>query len=193
MTGKTLRRWRTAAAFSALLASAGTRAEIVAEIDAKALSVPITPYEYGMFIEPIGGLISRSLWAEMLDDRKFHFPVAAEGKDPKQPDSAEGRPALVNRKWRPIGPDSAVTMDRADPYVGAQSARVAPDGTALHGTGQSGLGIAAGKQYVGHIILTGASRAQVSVSLIWGDRTEGAGTVWRRSMLSAAIYSFPIE
>jgi alpha-N-arabinofuranosidase len=177
MTGKTLRRWRMAVAFSVLLASGATRSEIAADIDAKALSTPITPYEYGMFIEPIGGLISRSLWAEMLDDRKFYFPVAAAGKDPKQPDSAEGRPALVNRKWRPIGPDSAVTMDRTNPYVGAQSARIALDGSAPRGVGQSGLGIAAGKEYVGHIVLAGSEGAQVSVSLIWGDGPDQRQTV----------------
>ena len=32
-------------------------------------SDPVTPYQYGMFIEPIGTLIARSLWAEMLDPR----------------------------------------------------------------------------------------------------------------------------
>jgi alpha-N-arabinofuranosidase len=152
--------------------AAGARAQLTAEIDAKAPAPAVTLYQYGMFIEPIGGLIARSLWAEMLDDRKFYFPVAAEGKDPKQPDSAEGRPAIVNRKWRPIGPDSAVTMDHANAYVGSQSVRVALDGAGPHGFGQSGLGIAAGKEYVGHIILSGSPSARISVSLIWGD---GAG------------------
>ena len=45
-------------------------------IDARQPSDPIGPYEYGMFIEPIGGLIARSLWAEMLDDRKFYYAIA---------------------------------------------------------------------------------------------------------------------
>ena len=30
-----------------------------------------------MFIEHIGPLIYRSLWSEMLDDRKFYFPITS--------------------------------------------------------------------------------------------------------------------
>jgi alpha-N-arabinofuranosidase len=169
MIGKTLLRSRTAIALCVFLSSLGARAELAAEIDARAPAPAVSPYEYGMFIEPIGGLIARSLWAEMLDDRKFYFPVAAEGKDPVQPPSAEGRPAIVNRKWRPIGPDSAVTMNHGNPYVGSQSVRVALDGAAGRGFGQSGLGLVAGKEYVGHIILAGSAEVRVSVSLVWGD------------------------
>jgi alpha-N-arabinofuranosidase len=83
-------------------------------IDAGALSEPVTRYEYGMFIEPIGALIARSLWAEMLDDRKFYYPVVAQGKDPPVPQSVEGRPGVQYRKWRPIGGDDAVVMDSTD-------------------------------------------------------------------------------
>ena len=50
-------------------------------IDAQERAEPVTQYEYGMFIEPIGGLIARTLWAEMLDDRKFYLSDRAEGKD----------------------------------------------------------------------------------------------------------------
>src|SRR6059058_1581684 len=102
-------------------------------IDGRRTSAPVTRYEYGMFIEPIGGLIARSLWAEMLDDRKFYFPVVAEGKDPPLPNGVEGRPGMANRKWRPIGPEAAVTMDARDPYVGAQSVAVKLDDAAPHG------------------------------------------------------------
>jgi alpha-N-arabinofuranosidase len=44
-------------------------------IDASVTSAPVTQYEYGMFIEPIGTLIARTLWAEMLDDRKSTTPL----------------------------------------------------------------------------------------------------------------------
>ncbi|MGH8287430.1 MAG: hypothetical protein ACREV7_00165 [Steroidobacteraceae bacterium] len=47
---------------------------IVARIDTVRAGAPISPYEYGMFIEHIGGLVFRSLWSEMLDDRKFYYP-----------------------------------------------------------------------------------------------------------------------
>jgi len=32
---------------------------------------PIADFIFGGFIEHIGGLINRSLWSEVLDDRKF--------------------------------------------------------------------------------------------------------------------------
>ena len=49
----------------------GTPAPLVASIDGHRRFDPVTPYEFGMFIEPIGNLVARTLWAEMLDDRKF--------------------------------------------------------------------------------------------------------------------------
>ncbi len=48
---------------------------IVATIDTTKVGQPISKYEYGMFIEHIGSLIYRSLWSEVLDDRKFYFPI----------------------------------------------------------------------------------------------------------------------
>ncbi|TWB20296.1 alpha-N-arabinofuranosidase [Nitrospirillum amazonense] len=145
-----------------------TARPITARIDATRASAAVTPYAYGMFIEPIGGLMNRALWAELLDDRKFYFPVVAEGKDPPQPLSVEGKPALVNRKWRPIGDEAAVTMDRVQPYVGAQSVRVAVDAAAPHGFGQGGLGVAQGRDYVGHIVANGTPGTVLTVALIWG-------------------------
>jgi alpha-L-arabinofuranosidase len=35
-------------------------------------------------------LIARTLWAEMLDDRKFYYGIVAEGKDAPPPRSVEG-------------------------------------------------------------------------------------------------------
>src|SRR5579859_7117361 len=152
-------------------------AEITADIDLTAPGIAVSPYEYGMFIEPIGGLLARSLWAEMLDDRKFYFPVAAEGKDPRQPDSAEGRPAMVNRKWRPMGPDAAVAMDRTNPYVGAQSVRISLTEGTTGGLRQGGIGLARGKDYAGHIVLSGSARAKVSVALVWGEAPDQRQTI----------------
>ena len=48
---------------------------IVATIDAQQTAPPVSKYEFGMFIEHIGTLIYRSVWSEMLDDRKFYFPI----------------------------------------------------------------------------------------------------------------------
>ncbi|HEX6510597.1 MAG TPA: alpha-L-arabinofuranosidase C-terminal domain-containing protein [Chloroflexota bacterium] len=152
-----------------LLVAIVARAEPLAvTIDARQTSDPVTQYEYGMFIEPIGGLIARTLWAEMLDDRKFYYPVVAEGKDLPPPQSVEGRPGMSYRKWRPIGGDDAVTMDSHDPYVGTHSPNIAVEGTTPRGFGQAGIGVAKGKTYTGHLVLSGDAAVTVQIALIWG-------------------------
>src|SRR6478752_7204446 len=70
-------------------------------IDGARRSDPVTRYEYGMFIEPIGNLVARTLWAEMLDDRKFYFPVVPASKDTRPPANAQVFPGMAGRKWRP--------------------------------------------------------------------------------------------
>lgn len=158
----------TATAIATSPALAAPTPPVHATIDAAKTHDAVTRYEYGMFIEPIGGLIARTLWAEMLDDRKFYYPVVEEGKDPAPPLSVEGHPGVVYRKWRPIGAASAITMDSHDPYVGTQSVAVSLDGSEERGIGQSGLGVARGKTYTGHVLIAGDAGAKVSAILSWG-------------------------
>ena len=63
---------------------------IVVNIDAQQTAEPVSKYEFGMFIEHIGTLIYRSLWSEMLDDRKFYFPISS--KEPDAPAAQQGGP-----------------------------------------------------------------------------------------------------
>ncbi|PYY02563.1 MAG: hypothetical protein DMG64_11240 [Acidobacteria bacterium] len=113
---------------------------IVATIDAKQVKDPISKYMYGMFIEHIGNLINHSLWSEMLDDRKFYFPI--DSKPETQPAGAPNpiRQRMQYKKWRPVGP----------------------------GIQQSGLAVRKGKSYVGRLYLAGTAAAKVKVSLVWG-------------------------
>ena len=156
-------------------------------IDARRASASVTPYEYGMFIEPIGGLIARTLWAEMLDDRKFFYPIVVEGMDAPVPPGVEGRRGFTYRRWRPIGGSDAVVMDKHDPYVGRQCASVVVEDVAPRGFGQSGIGVAKGKRYKGHLLLSGDVGVRVQVELIWGagpDQRQAVvlpapGPVWR--------------
>jgi alpha-N-arabinofuranosidase len=134
-------------------------------VDVHHESAPVSPHEYGMFIEPIGGLIARTLWAEMLDDRKFFFPVQPESKDVPPPPSVEGRPGVRYRQWRPIGGDDAVTMDGERPFVGEHSPRVSIDASLRRGLVQSGITVSRARLYRGHIWLNGESTATVQVSL----------------------------
>ena len=48
---------------------------ITATIDAAKTSAPVSPYLYGQFIEHIADTVNRSVWAEMIDDRKFYYTI----------------------------------------------------------------------------------------------------------------------
>ena len=118
---------------------------IVATIDSTQTGVPVSPYEYGMFIEHIGGTMYSSLWAEMLDDRKFYFPIVS--KDPESQTQAPRNPMRMQiRKWRPVGPDEIVVMDKVNPFVGDQSPRIELDASTPHGIRQAGLALVKGKR-----------------------------------------------
>jgi alpha-N-arabinofuranosidase len=178
-----------------LTMAASTRVDaepVKVTIDGARRAAPVTKYEYGMFIEPIGGLVARTLWAEMLDDRKFYYPVVPAAQDAPPPLNAEGRPGVSYRKWRPIGGDDAVIMDSKATYVGAQSPRVAVDGTIRKGLSQKGIGLAKGKRYDGYALLSGDASAQVEVALIWGPGPDDRQTIalpspgadWKRATFS---------
>ena len=129
---------------------------LVVSIDAQQTFEPVSQYQFGMFIEHLRSLIYRSLWSEMLDDRKFYFPISSKEADaPGQPPGSPLRNMQL-RKWRPVGPDEAVEMDNDQPFVGDQSPRIELDGTAPHGIRQTGLALVKGKKYTGRIYLRGA-------------------------------------
>ncbi len=159
----------------ATMTSAAT--PVTVTIDGAQRAAPITKYEYGMFIEPIGGLVARTLWAEMLDDRKFYYPVVAPALDQPPPLNAEGRPGVTYRKWRPVGANDAVTMDAKAPYVGKQSPVIGVDATTRKGLSQAGIGLAKNKRYDGYLQLAGDPGARIEVTLIWGDGPQARQTV----------------
>jgi alpha-N-arabinofuranosidase len=142
---------------------------IVAIVDTTKVSSPISPYEYGMFIEHIGSLVYRSLWSEMLDDRKFYYPISS--KAPSAPAGPAFFRMMVLRRWQPLGPDAFIVMDPHDPFVGEQSPRIELSASSPHGIRQSGLALIQERRYTGYIYLRG-SGARVSVALAWGS---GAG------------------
>ena len=81
------------------------------------------------------------------------------------------------RKWRPVGPDEVVVMDKDQPFVGDQSPRIALDPSTPHGIRQSGLALVKGKKYAGRIYLRGTPGSKVNVSLIWGEGENGRQTI----------------
>jgi len=139
-------------------------------IDAAKTSDPITKYLYGGFIEHLGNLINSNLWSEMLDDRKFYYPVNAE---PVQTIPG-GRGGV--RRWRPVGPAASVWMDHSHPYTGEQTPVVNLDQTA-RGMRQDGLALQENKSYTGRIVIAGDPGAKVNVRLIWGPNPADRQTI----------------
>jgi alpha-N-arabinofuranosidase len=163
-------------------------AALAAMIDIAKVSPPISKYMYGMFLEHLGALTYRSLWSEVLDDRKFYFPVTS-AKLEETP-----RPVFRGplRKWAPIGGDEFVTMDTEHAYVGEHSPRIRLEGATAHGIQQSGLGLRKGIEYTGRVALAGAPGTKVEVTLAWGS-----GASDRHSLTISGLHSgyttFPLK
>ena len=152
--------------------------KITAKIDAQQVSAPISKYLYGGFIEHGGMLMYRSLWAEIVDDRKFFFPITSvEPPAPARRQAGGPFRGMALRRWKPIGPDEVVTMDSDQPFVGDQSPRIALDMSTPHGIKQSGIPLMNGKQYNGRIWLRGTPGAKVNVTLIWGAGANDKQTI----------------
>jgi alpha-N-arabinofuranosidase len=115
---------------------------------------PISKYIYGQFIEHLGRCIYQGIWAEMLEDRKFYYPVG----DKESP-------------WHAVGSAENVRMNPVLPYVGkhAPEIRMKGDGSPS-GLVQNDLALVAGRKYIGRIVLAADPGAvPVEVSLVWGD------------------------
>ncbi|MGE5487585.1 MAG: alpha-N-arabinofuranosidase [bacterium] len=160
-------------------------AAIVASIDATKTGEPISPYIYGQFIEHIGDTVNRSLWAEMLDDRKFYYKVDST----TEPRASRGRRP---NPWRPIGPDESVTMDTSNPYTGKHSPRIQLAGAAPRGIAQAGIALKNGRPYTGRVVLAGDPGASVSVSLVWGSGANDRQTI-RIERLRSDYAKFPLR
>ncbi len=139
---------------------------IAVSVNARKTRAPISPYLYGQFIEHIGDLVNRSVWAEMLDDRKFYYAVSSEAA-PSNPTLGPFRRRQPNR-WRPIGPDAAVMMDGDRPYVGEHSPLIRLADPEPRGIQQAGLVLRKSKVYSGRVVLAGEPGVAVRVSLAWG-------------------------
>ena len=147
-------------------------------IEAAATRAPMSKYIYGQFIEHLGRCIYGGIWAEMIEDRKFFYPVA-EGESP----------------WTLIGQTRSVTMSATGPFVGAHTPEIAVaggTGGGGGGIGQTGLALRAGAKYTGRLVLSGESAADpIDVSLVWGGGGRDRQTV-RIDMVDGKYRSFPL-
>jgi alpha-N-arabinofuranosidase len=138
-------------------------------IDAGKAGEPISPLVFGGYMEPA----TTRAWAEMLNDRKFAYPITAAG--PSSPNRFMRR--FLRYLWKPVGPENSVVMDTVRPWVGAHSPRIELDATAAHGIQQSGLHLGRGRSYVGRVYLAGDPDARVVVRLVWGTGATDSQTI----------------
>jgi len=132
-----------------------------AAIDTARRRAPVSEYVYGQFIEHLGRCIYGGIWAEMLEDRKFFFPVGH-----------------AESPWKAAGQPGSVAMSTRDPFVGAHTPEVVVSAGKPGGLEQGELALVAGKKYVGRVVLAGdASTAPVRVSLVWGEAPAARETV----------------
>ncbi|MHC4647705.1 MAG: alpha-L-arabinofuranosidase C-terminal domain-containing protein [Planctomycetota bacterium] len=133
---------------------------------------PISRYIYGQFIEHLGRCIYGGIWAEMLEDRKFYFPITAE-YDPYGYSRGKAKdvlfPVVGASPWQVLGDADGVKMAREDSFVGDRTPLITPGS----GIRQNDLGLVKNKQYIGYIWLKPANgTTTVEVSLRWGEGLE---------------------
>jgi alpha-L-arabinofuranosidase len=165
-------------------------------IDATKTGAPISKYIYGQFLEHGGDIVNTGVWAEMLVDRKFYYPVTSAAPTPPPViDNAAGNPRFrrtPTRWWLPLGGDDVITMDTKAPYTGDHSPFIRLDAKEPHGISQSGLAVRKGKSYMGHIVLAGPAGTVVKVSLIWGAKAADKRTLAIRT-LGSTYRKFPLH
>jgi len=151
---------------------------IAVTVDATKTAPPISPYLYGGFIEHIADTVNRSLWAEMIDDRKFFNDINSKPvpQAPGRGGGGGGRGRTANL-WRPIGPDASVMMDRQRAYTGEHSPLIQLDGATPRGIAQAGIVLRNGRAYSGRVVLAGDAGANVTVSLVWGSGPNDRQTI----------------
>jgi len=155
-------------------AYSGSAQQVTMTVDATRTGAPISPYMYGFFTELHEANNEGGFWAEMLGDRKFFHPVDS-GKDP-EPAPGRRRRATAPR-FRPLGPDEFVVMDRQKVYVGEHSPMVKLEAGTPHGIQEAGLGLRKGRKYSGRVILAADPGAEVKVSLVWGPNPGDRQTI----------------
>ncbi|MBN1517352.1 alpha-L-arabinofuranosidase [Candidatus Sumerlaeota bacterium] len=150
---------------------------------------PISKYIYGQFIEHMGRCIYGGIWSEMLEDRKFLYPVTVEYKpyneDKREPGSELPYPRLTGSPWRIAGPADGIVMQAENDWVKTPIPQVNLNGEEEGGVEQLELSLLPGKEYTGRIVLAGDTKADpIEVRLIWGDGPEDRDVVTIKSIKS---------
>jgi alpha-N-arabinofuranosidase len=167
-----MRRLLTLLATGLLLLSNALAAPLALKLDTSKTNAPINPFIYGQFIEHLGRCIYGGIWAEMLEDRKFYFPITA-NYAPYKSLQDTAFPVVGASPWQIIGEAGGVTMVREVAFVGDHSPRI----NAGSGIRQRDLGLVAGKKYEGYVWAKPLGRrAEIEVTLVWGSAPSDRAT-----------------
>ena len=147
-----------------LASFAAAPSEAVLSLDLSRPGPAISPYIYGQFIEHLGRCIHDGVWAEKLQDRKFLL-------------------ALDKSPWQVVRSDAAagdVYLDSAGAYAGEHCLALWRRGETAGdcGTSQKGIGVLAGKEYVGYAVVSAVSgEPALEAVLSWGEGAADRQTV----------------
>ena len=158
---------------------------------------PIQKYIYGQFIEHLGRSIYGGIWAEMLMDRKFYYPITDEYSPWAMATesfwaggSTLEYPYLARSPWQVVGSAGNLVMNSDDPYVGEHTPVIKVNGQKA-GIQQNELSVVAGKNYVGRVILAGeTSLLPISIQLSTPDGQTETITI---ENISSEFQTYPIE
>lgn len=157
-------------------------------VDGAQVREPLSPLVYSQFIEHLGRCIYGGIWAEMLEDRKFYFPVTAEYRPYKSLTNTP-YPVVGASPWQILGEAAGVTMNTNQPFVGRHSPQV----RAGSGLRQLDLGLTEGKAYTGYVWLqSDPATGPASVTLAWGADQEASDSVTVEN-LGATYRRYPFE
>lgn len=143
-------------------------------VDSAKTGTPINPFIYGQFIEHLGRCIYGGIWAEMLEDRKFYYPIT-DRYAPYQASTGNLFPPVSASPWEIIGKPDSVTMVAKDAFVGEHSPLV----RAGSGIRQHDLGVVQNQKYTGYVwVRTTQDRpAKLEVKLLCDAAAKSPGAV----------------
>jgi len=155
-------------------------------IDASQVREPMSPNIYSQFIEHLGRCIYGGIWAEMLEDRKFYYPVTADYRPYRRLQNTP-YPVVGASPWQIIGAGDSVSMDTNQPFVGRHAPVIQPGS----GIRQLDLGVTKDKDYVGYIWLKSAGKGSPEVTVTLS--IPNSGTTVRLGKVGSQYKRFPFK
>jgi len=138
-------------------------------IDTQKTMPPINPNLFGQFLEHLGQGVYGGIWAEIVRDRKFFYPVDAKNIYPVE---------TKNFFWSSTNPACKATMDKTNPYTGQHTPALNLPGNLAAGIIQKNITFIKDKDYTGRIILAGENfTGQVQLKLTFSDNLKITETI----------------